>query len=470
MKTMWTVALLCAMAASSGCKNLDIPDYYAPSVTELETGAGRPVISVAALGILAYSRDIQSAIFSSQIINLGAQGREGINLDPSNPQQVPDQFVGGTRGPDGPTWAVLYRTILQTNVLLRGLATATGLTDAEREAVRGFAKTMKALSFQRLNMGWDNAGQPIDVDRPTDAEFAPVVGSAQVKAYIIQLLDEAKAHLVAGGSAFPFTLGPGFAGFDTPANFLKFNRALRARAAMYVADYPATLTALSESFIDAAPGASLTVGVYDIYGTRSGDRPNPLYEAIPRSIFSIPQNETEARLQVDGVTLDRRFVNKVQELRLPNGTRENRVLHGITVSHVFKVYNSLEAPVPIIRNEELILLRAEARWLGGTDKAGALADLDYIRVNSGGLAAIATTGLTTGSTDTAFLDELLYNRRYSLLWEGGHRWVDMRRHGRLAQLPKLLPNHKVYVHFQLPATECTPRSVQPTGCTVPPSF
>src|SRR6185436_14160204 len=120
------------------------------------------------------------------------------------------------------------------------------------------------------------------------------------------------------------------------------------------------LTALNESFLDAAPAASLTTGVYDIYGTRSGDRPNPLYEPIPRSIFSLPQNETEAQLRLDG-TKDLRYQNKIA--RLPNN--ENRVIHNITVSHVFKVYNSLEAPVPIIRNEELILLRAEGRWFTG---------------------------------------------------------------------------------------------------------
>src|SRR5262245_27101024 len=203
MRTTAALGLLTAVLSMSACKDLEVPDYYAPNLTSLEQGASPPQIAVAAVGLLAYSRDIQSAIFSSQVINLGAQGREGINLDPSNPQQVPDQFVGGSRGADGPTWNVLYRLIRQANVLIAAVPSSTGLTDADKQAVLGFAKTMKALSFQRLKDGWGDAGQPIDVDRPTDAPIAPVVTNAEVKVYINTLLDEAKTHLQAGGATFP---------------------------------------------------------------------------------------------------------------------------------------------------------------------------------------------------------------------------------------------------------------------------
>ena len=35
---------------------------------------------------------------------------------------------------------------------------------------------------------------------------------------------------------------------------------------------------------------------------------------------------------------------------------------------------------------------------------------------------------------SAFVDELLYNRLYSLMWEQGTRWNDARRYNRLATL------------------------------------
>lgn len=39
------------------------------------------------------------------------------------------------------------------------------------------------------------------------------------------------------------------------------------------------------------------------------------------------------------------------------------------------------------------------------------------------------------ATPEAALDALLYEKRYSLLYEGGHRWIDLRHYGRLGSLP-----------------------------------
>ena len=84
------------------------------------------------------------------------------------------------------------------------------------------------------------------------------------------------------------------------------------------------------------------------------------------------------------------------------------------------------------------------------DKANAIADINFIRANSGGLAA---SGLTVLSTDAQFIDELLLQRRYSLLWEG-HRWIDVRRFGRLLTLPKDLPSHFIHEQQPIPQAEC----------------
>jgi hypothetical protein len=129
----------------------------------------------------------------------------------------------------------------------------------------------------------------------------------------------------------------------------------------------------------------------------------------------------------------------------------------------YTTYSVRESAVPIIRNEELILLRAEARYFTG-DIPGALADINTIRTVSGGLAPL------TGFADqTAFIDELLYNRRLSLLFEG-HRWVDMRRFGRLNQLTLDLPTHVVISELPVPQVECLSRALADAalkgpGCT-----
>ena len=62
------------------------------------------------------------------------------------------------------------------------------------------------------------------------------------------------------------------------------------------------------------------------------------------------------------------------------------------------------------------------------------------------------------------IDELLYNRRYSLLFEG-HRWLDMRRYGRLDDL-LLEPTLRVHTRFPFPQSECNARVPPPSeGCS-----
>ena len=130
---------------------------------------------------------------------------------------------------------------------------------------------------------------------------------------------------------------------------------------------------------------------------------------------------------------------------------------GVTSNVRITAYASNTAPVPIIKNEELILLRAEANLNLGNRQA-ALDDINFVRVNSGGLAP-----LPAGFSGD-LVGELLYNRRYSLFDEYGHRWVDLRRYNRLAELQKALPTHRIFPLVPIPVDECNQRSPAPKGC------
>lgn len=118
----------------------------------------------------------------------------------------------------------------------------------------------------------------------------------------------------------------------------------------------------------------------------------------------------------------------------------------------------------IIRNEELLLLRAEALWAQG-QTGPALADLNIVRTTSGKLAPLAS--LATGATG---LDALMYEKHLSLLFEGT-RWVDMRRWGHIGQLPIDRAGQFVAKVMPIPQAECdarrpvgAPASVLPRGC------
>jgi hypothetical protein len=150
--------------------------------------------------------------------------------------------------------------------------------------------------------------------------------------------------------------------------------------ACYTEDYATALTALNSSFIDetAATVAALETGVYWTFSTGSGDVTNGL---VNRNIYAHPSVVADA--QMNGAVKDNRAVRKTRVVDPPGAAQ------GLSSDLKFTMY-SATAPVPIIRNEELILLRAEAKW-GTNDLPGAIADLNRVRTVSGGLAALATT-------------------------------------------------------------------------------
>ncbi|HSB94084.1 MAG TPA: RagB/SusD family nutrient uptake outer membrane protein, partial [Flavitalea sp.] len=109
------------------------------------------------------------------------------------------------------------------------------------------------------------------------------------------------------------------------------------------------------------------------------------------------------------------------------------------------VYRSSTAPIPIIRNEELILLYAEAK-INLSEFTDAVDALNIIRTTH-------NLPIYSGAqTFDALIDELLYQRRYSLYYEG-HRWIDVRRYNKLESLPIDRTGDNVWEEFPLPITE-----------------
>ena len=437
-----------ASLAATACSDLTVPDYNNPSIEDLTTNATPTTIAQAAQGMLIGARSYMGSQ-NGYVSLLGIVGRESYNFDPADTRFITEMLIGpldpGSPAFGGNLFSLRYRNIRLGNVILAALAPVAGLTAEQKEAVRGFVKTIQAHDLLMVINTRHDLGAPIDVDIEATGAPAPIASRADVFARIASLLDEANTHLAAAGAAFPFSLGPGFAGFSTPATFRQVNRALRARVDVYLGNYTSALTALGASFLD--PAASLDLGAYHAFSTTSGDAENNLFDPNGRAILAHPSIVTDAQLQPGGAP-DARVGRKVTTLAAP------RTVQGVTTNVMFTVYDSPSAPIPIIRNEELILLRAEARWFTG-DKAGAIADINLIRTQSGGLAP---TTLTVASTDDAFVTELLYNRRYSLLFEGGHRWIDARRFNRLATLPLALPSHTVPARFPFPEAECLART------------
>ena len=136
--------------------------------------------------------------------------------------------------------------------------------------------------------------------------------------------------------------------------------------------------------------------------------------------------------------------------------------------HMQSARHTCSAAVEQVLPHHLLRVEGEEALLQTGDRVNALKYVNFVRANSGKLPPVADPGATGGTpVPDQLLDEILYNRRYSLIWEQGARWADARRYGFLATLPTVLPKHVIYPYLPLPSDECVPRSPQPLGCTAP---
>ena len=433
--------LLVGVSLMTACEDTLVPNLNDPLIEDFRTNPTPAEVQAMAFGVVFGSRaDIGPLVRNTEII-----GRDAYNLDPADPRWV-DQFLGPNldKGGFGANhWLARYRNIKAANILIDAVETSLEFTAAQKAATRGFARTFKGLDLLYLWETRNTLGIASDAARDVD-DLQPIVCSPAALTRIAAVLDSAHAELQAGGSTFPFvdagTTIDGFEDFSTPAAFAEFNRALKAKVQVYRGMHADALTALGQSFLSSDP-AALDEGAYFAFSLGAGDIQNPLYQDIESTNFRAHRS-----VVTQAETGDRRVANKVTTGATITWPSEPAV----TSQYVFTVYSGPTAAIPIIQNEELILLRAEARWFSG-DKLGAVNDINFIRQNAGGLAP---STVTIASTDAAFVDELLRQKRYSLLWESSSRWVDARRFNRLGTLPRDNPTeHVVHAAFPIPEAE-----------------
>ncbi|MHB1328383.1 MAG: RagB/SusD family nutrient uptake outer membrane protein [Gemmatimonadales bacterium] len=458
---------LAGVLALSACGDFNVENTNFPTVDQL---AGRLALARAATGILSQANTDVLA----QIQQYGIYGRELWNLQGNDPRETGEEIRGPQEagGRAGGQWLNRYVAIRTINAYLTALDDAVELSDTEKAASRGLAKTFAGYHFYKLALRSGPLGLPIDVDRAIDAEPAPFVSQQAAFEHAVSLLNEAFTDLQTGGAAFPFTMAPGFTGFTTPATFATFNRGLVAKVQVERAllagcgqqCFQAAITALGQSFITTAglPG-SLTTGVYFAYDAASGEPTNPITENLTALRFWIhPSLEALVQDQPGGAP-DIRWTNKVRRIG------DSRTLNNLTSDLKPILYNTntptssvanLGADIPLLKNEELLLIRAEAN-IGLGNLGAALDDINLVRQHAGGLAP---STLTASSPVADVVTELIYNRLFSLLAEQGTRWLDARKYGRLAALPRDRAGDVVHPHMLVPAGECDSRGLS-VPCT-----
>ena len=428
--------------------DLTIPDYNNPSVEDLQTNPNRAALAAAAQGLLFDTR-----LTAGDMVQwVGAFGREVYPMAPTGsslPGSVRDPF-SQTAFVGTQVWAEAYKNIRNANLLLEALP-ASELPEPDKAAVRGFAKTIQAYDFLHIAVTRRHLGGPVAVGSDPNADPAPIVSEADLYGHVVSLLDEARSDLQAA-SSFPFGVTTGLSDFSSPAEFAQLNRAIKARAEVHRSGWTAAMQALSESFMDT--GRALDYGAYHSWSVNSGDLVNPANR--PDLLWANTRFRNEAQPRADG-SPDMRYQSKFKDVP-PYQLLE------VSSDLQYTLYENPADPFVWVKNEELILLRAEANLALG-NKAAAIEDINFIRMNSGGLEPLPDP--YPGSDDD-LLNELLYNKRFSLVFEWGHTWIDMNHYGKLLEIPVLGPpsaDQRLHDAMPYPLSECLPREPEvPPGC------
>lgn len=403
-----------------------------PNLVAVEVVLGNP----SKAQIIQLCKGLESAMrsgYNDFIASSGTVGREIISSRSTDNRYYTEllgtdvaQF-GGANDPAGifnGYYAAFSATRRRAELLVRTANNATTITAGEKKAVEGYARTIQAyVTLNLLNMQGKNGIRESfsDLNAPGDLLKPGKFGTYASGLTVVKKYVEDGLTALNAGTNFPFNFGSGFAGFNTVTTFKQFNRAVAARVAMYQADWAALPGILSTSFMDL--NGSLTTGPRYVWSTAANDFSNALFvtpnnNGSPYVVF----NEVIAAVEPG----DTRFTGPTAKAQPRTNPRQS----GAFVStHEVRMFANNVSPSFIIKNEELILMWAEAKAEQNTPitLAESVSAINKIRT---------TYGLPVYSgavTKDALIDEVLKQRRFSLFFEG-HRWFDMRRRGRLAQI------------------------------------
>lgn len=418
----------------SSCNVDEVLNPNSPTIESFEDGATLADLKLLGTGLQAVIRqDMQFYFWTTSMI-----GREYYDLRGTDPRYTTELLGrnGGNLDNQGflttRSYFGRYRSVRNANLLKTAVDnTVATISGDQAEAIKGFANTI--IGYELLleaNRQYENG---IRIDVSDVDNLGPFTSGYQESLSEIKaILDEGFNQLNGKSEDYVFNL-VGFSsipGSEVEA-MAQFNRAIAARVALYMNDNSQALSILNNSFLDL--DGDLDMGAYYAFGGATGnDIINPL--------FYVPG--------VDNYMAHPSFVEDAEEgdnrLNKVVDTGEEIAIDGLSSPFLVSLYESNTAPVPMIRNEELILIYAEANI--GSDNDEAVRAINIIR-NAAGL-----DDYDGDTSDDALVDEILMQRRYSLFGEG-HRWIDLRRYDRLDELPLDREGDKVHIQFPRPASE-----------------
>lgn len=429
-----TGLLVGSFSACNPLRTEEVIDPNFPSVGAVDNNASKAQLDALSVGEFSSLRSGNVVNgYGTYLLVVGTLGKELFNFNGTESRWMTE--LNGVSPIDNSAFYNNATTtfgvgVRQANIMLASLNNTTSVTDEQKNGYRGIANTLKALSYLYMLNAQGSNGVRLNVEDPFNP--SKFVSYAESLVGIAKYLDEGVTQLDQAGSTFPYTLPSGFTGFDTPATFKRFNRAIALRVAIYQADWAKAATLLPQTFYNAT--GDLNLGPRNTYSATPPDVPNPLLNTSSSQIVG-------AKELWDTAEPGDKRLSKVTKLATPL-----TYTSGITYSspYLTNIYRLASDAIPIIRNEELVLIAAEIAAQQG-NAAEATRHINIVRTAAG------LPNYAGATTKDALVNAILKERQFSLFYEG-HRWVDMRRYNKLNEI--VVPaGMKVLERLERPAAE-----------------
>jgi hypothetical protein len=448
--------------ALAACNDSVVPFYAAPTSIPGTPGG----VTQAVTGLFSATRNDQFQV----ALELSSMSREVVNFTNTEPRFI-EYDSGIIPIPIGAwieLWATEYQNIRQAQQIIAAVPnTVPAYSNQQAAGITGVVQTLEALNYMILVWAHDSQGIAI-TQSPSATALPPAVCLQDALKYIVALLDSANTNLnTAGATPFAIKLPPGFGAvgaFGGPStaagSFAAFNRALAAKAGLELAyaiahqkgqaptlttggtpdvaalnraDSAAKASALFQPL--ALPQNSAGGWLYDQFSVMydfnsvSGDQANPMNAIIgTQAVLSeVPTTQDT----INDLRWKAKFVLNpaytpggpwpVQQQSYSQAHAPNSP--NVASVYIYGMYPKPSSPMPIIRSESLTLIEAQIR-LGLGDNAGALALINNVRTEVGGVAPSAA------STYAQLRNQILQEQQISTLMEGGaDRVISIRMYG-----------------------------------------
>ncbi len=334
-----------------------------------------------------------------------------------------------SRKPDA-IWNTAYRIVFDATAVIEGIeaSTSTELVKSVRDQLTGEALALRAFSYFHLVNFFGDCPLVLSSDSKKNLALSrsPV---SKVYEQIIADLVKARSLL---SSDFSF-------GNNEKVRVNKwFAEALLARVYLYTGQYQLAISSATEVINQKA--------LFDL----ETDLSKVFLKGSKEAIFQLKQNGDDVtfkngtpeglrflfNLNFPTVTPDFRLSDQLLSSFEPNDKRKNTwvgVYPPYSTPAKYKNGQGLEYYV-VMRLAEQYLIRAEAIAKGSPGNVkDAIADINLLRTRAN------IPALDENLPVTAVIDTIAHERRIELFAEWGHRWFDLKRTGKAAEVLPALP-------------------------------